>query len=385
MADLKSRNWRELIKPKRIEIDQDTNTNTYGKFVCEPLERGFGITIGNSLRRILLSSLQGAAIVSVQFDGVVHEFSSMPGVLEDVTDIILNLKEIKLKNLDVEETVVRINREGEGIVSAGDIETDGFVEILEPDQHIASLNKEGKLDMEMVVRMGKGYVPAERIKDENTPIGVITIDAAFSCVKKVNYVVTNSRVGQVTDYDKLTLEVWTDGSVFPEDAVAFAAKILKEQMNPFINFEEEIEPVEEEEVSQDEDVNENLFRPVSDLELSVRSANCLQNAKINLIGELVQKTDAEMLKTKNFGRKSLNEIKAILSDMGLSLGMKLSFFPPTDEIDDEAEETDSFDEKEISPAMEDISEPAVETEEVNSTEQKGDVTEEEKGDKKDQE
>ncbi len=385
MADLKSRNWRELIKPKRVEIDQDTNTNTYGKFVCEPLERGFGITIGNSLRRILLSSLQGAAIISVQFDGVVHEFSSMPGVLEDVTDIILNLKEIKLKALDVEEAVVRINREGEGIVTAGDIESDGFVEILEPDQHIATLNKEGKLDMEMVVRMGKGYVPAEKIKDENTPIGVITIDAAFSCVKKVNYVVTNSRVGQVTDYDKLTLEIWTDGSVFPEDAVAFAAKILKEQMNPFINFEEEVEPVEEEEISQDEEVNENLYRPVSDLELSVRSANCLQNAKINLIGELVQKTDAEMLKTKNFGRKSLNEIKAILSDMGLSLGMKLSFFPPTGEIDDEGEETDSPDEKEIAPAMEGISEPAVVTEDVNSSEQEDDVTEEEKGDIKDQE
>jgi DNA-directed RNA polymerase subunit alpha len=385
LADLKSRNWRELIKPKRIEIDQDTNTNTYGKFVCEPLERGFGITIGNSLRRILLSSLQGAAIVSVKFDGVVHEFSSMPGVLEDVTDIILNLKEIKLKTLDVEETVVRIKREGEGVVSAGDMETDGFVEILEPDQHIATLNKEGKLDMEMVVRMGKGYVPAERIKDENTPIGVITIDAAFSCVKKVNYVVTNSRVGQVTDYDKLTLEIWTDGSVFPEDAVAFAAKILKEQMNPFINFEEEVEPVEEEEVSQDEDVNENLFRPVSDLELSVRSANCLQNAKINLIGELVQKTDAEMLKTKNFGRKSLNEIKAILADMGLSLGMKLDFFLPTEEPDEEAEETDSPEEKEISPVTEGNAEPAVETEDGSATEQAGEAAEEEKGDKKDQE
>ena len=385
MADLKSRNWRELIKPKRIEIDQDTNTNTYGKFVCEPLERGFGITIGNTLRRVLLSSLQGAAIVSVQFDGVVHEFSSVPGVLEDVTDIILNLKEIKLKALDVEETVVHIHREGEGVVSAGDIESDGFLEILEPNQHIATLNKEGKLDMEMVVRMGKGYVPAERLKDENTPIGVIAIDAAFSCVKKVNYVVTNSRVGQVTDYDKLTLEVWTDGSVFPEDAVAFAAKILKEQMNPFINFEEEIEPVEEEEISQDEDVNENLFRPVSDLELSVRSANCLQNAKINLIGELVQKTDAEMLKTKNFGRKSLNEIKAILSDMGLSLGMKLDFFPPTDESDDETEITDSPEEKEITSETETISEPAVAMEDVNSTEQEGDVTQEETGDKKDQE
>ena len=402
MADLKSRNWRELIKPKRIEIDQDTNTNTYGKFVCEPLERGFGITIGNSLRRILLSSLQGAAIVSVQFDGVVHEFSSIPGVLEDVTDIILNLKELKLKALDVEEAVVRIKREGEGIVSAGDIETDGFLEILEPDQHIATLNKEGKLDMEMVVRMGKGYVPAERLKDENTPIGVITIDAAFSCVKKVNYVVTNSRVGQVTDYDKLTLELWTDGSVFPEDAVAFAAKILKEQMNPFINFEEEIEPVEEETLSPEEDVNENLYRPVSDLELSVRSANCLQNAKINLIGELVQKTDGEMLKTKNFGRKSLNEIKAILSDMGLSLGMKLDFFPPTDSSDIEAEETDSP-EEEPAPVMEESAEPAVEAESaepaveaesaepaveaesVNSAEQESDVIEEETGDKQGQE
>jgi DNA-directed RNA polymerase subunit alpha len=236
--------------------------------------------------------------------------------------------------------------------------------------------------MEMVVRMGKGYVPAERLKDENTPIGVIAIDAAFSCVKKVNYVVTNSRVGQVTDYDKLTLEIWTDGSVFPEDAVAFAAKILKEQMNPFINFEEEIEPVEEEEVSQEEDVNENLFRPVSDLELSVRSANCLQNAKINLIGELVQKTDAEMLKTKNFGRKSLNEIKAILSDMGLNLGMKLDFFTPTQESDEEAEQTDSPEEEKPSTEAEETTAPAVEIEEENSTEPEGGVTEEEKGDKK---
>jgi len=385
LTDLKSRNWRELIKPKRVEIDQETNTSTYGKFVCEPLERGFGITIGNALRRILLSSLQGAAIVSVKFDNVVHEFSSMPGISEDVTDVVLNLKELKLKALNVEEAVVRINREGEGVVTAGDIETDGLIEALEPDQHIATLNKEGKLDMEMVVKMGKGYVPAERLKDENTPIGVIAMDAAFSCVKKVNYVVTNSRVGQVTDYDKLTLEIWTDGSVFPEDAVAFAAKILKEQMNPFINFEEEIEPVEEEEVNQEEDVNENLFRPVSDLELSVRSANCLQNAKINLIGELVQKTDAEMLKTKNFGRKSLNEIKAILSDMGLNLGMKLDFFPPSEESDEEAEETDLPEEKETSAEAEETTASAVETEEKESTEQEGEVTEEEKGDKKDQE
>ena len=369
MTDLKSRNWRELIKPKRIEIDQETNTSTYGKFVCEPLERGFGITIGNALRRILLSSLQGAAIVSVKFDDVVHEFSSIPGVLEDVTDIILNLKEIKLKTLDVEEAVIKINREGERIVTAGDIETDGSVEVLEPEQHIATLNKEGKLNMEMVVKMGKGYVPAERLKDENMPIGVIAIDATFSCVKKVNYVVTNSRVGQVTDYDKLTLEVWTDGSVFPEDAVAFAAKILKEQMNPFINFEEEIEPLEEEEVREDQEVNENLFRPVSDLELSVRSANCLQNAKINLIGELVQKTDAEMLKTKNFGRKSLNEIKAILSDMGLGLGMKLDFFPPSEEWNDEEEEPDSFEDVATSAVTEKTAASEVETEDDDTTDE----------------
>ena len=337
MVDQKSKNWRELIKPKRIEINQGSYTNNYGKFVCEPLERGFGVTLGNSLRRVLLSSLQGAAIVSVKFDEVLHEFSTITGVLEDVTDIILNLKEIKLKAVDMEETVIFLHREGEGTVTTGDIEPNDFVEVLNPDQHIATLNKEAKLNMEMVVMAGKGYVPAENSKPANMPIGVIPMDAVFSPIQKVSYVVTNARVGQVTDYDKLTLEIWTDGSVLPEDAVAFAAKILKEQMNPFINFEEEPEPVEEEEDEENEKLNENLFRPVSDLELSVRSANCLQNAKITLIGELVQKTDAEMLKTKNFGRKSLNEIKAILEEMGLSLGMKLNDFPaPT--IPDEEEE-----------------------------------------------
>ncbi len=341
MVDLKSKNWRELIKPKRIEIDSESYTNSYGKFVCEPLERGFGITIGNSLRRVLLSSLQGAAIVSVKFDEVLHEFSTIPGVLEDVTDIILNLKSIRLKMIDADEAVIRLDKEGEGEITAGDIETNGLVEILNPDQHIATLNKEGKMNLEMMVRTGKGYVPAERNKTPDMPIGVIPVDAGFSSIQKVNYVVTNARVGQITDYDKLTLEVWTDGSVLPEDAVAYAAKILKEQMNPFINFEEESEPVEEEEDAEREKLNENLFRPVSDLELSVRSANCLQNAKISLIGELVQKTDAEMLKTKNFGRKSLNEIKAILEEMGLGLGMKIPHFPsapiPTDD-EEEAEE-----------------------------------------------
>ncbi|MBU1904748.1 MAG: DNA-directed RNA polymerase subunit alpha [Proteobacteria bacterium] len=345
MVDLKSRNWRELIKPKRIEIDQESYTNSYGKFVCEPLERGFGVTIGNSLRRVLLSSLQGAAIVSVKFDEVLHEFSTIDGVLEDVTDIILNLKELKLKAVDVEEAVIRLNREGEGVVTAGDIETGGLVEILNPDQHIATLNKQAKLNMEMVVRTGKGYVPAEKNKSANTDIGVIPMDAVFSSIQKVNYVVTNARVGQITDFDKLTLEVWTDGSVLPEDAVAYAAKILKEQMNPFINFEEEPEPAEQDEDEKKEKWNENLFRPVTDLELSVRSANCLQNANISRIGELVQKTDAEMLKTKNFGRKSLNEIKAILEDMGLFLGMKLNNFPTQVPDDDEEEEEKEGEEK----------------------------------------
>ena len=327
MADLKSKNWRELIKPKRIEIDQASSTNFYGKFSCEPLERGFGITIGNSLRRVLLSSLQGAAIVSVKFDSVPHEFSTIPGVFEDVTDIILNLKEIRLRVIDGEEAVISLDREGEGEVKAGDIETHGLVEILNLDKHIGTLNKEAKLSMEMVVKTGKGYVPSEKNKSKDQEIGVIPMDAIFSPIQKVNYVVTNARVGQITDYDKLTLEIWTDGSVYPEDAVAYAAKILKEQMNPFINFEEELEPMEMEEEEKEEKLNENLFRHVSELELSVRSANCLKNANITLIGELVQKTEAEMLKTKNFGRKSLNEIKAILEEMGLSLGMKLDKFP----------------------------------------------------------
>lgn len=334
MGDLRAKNWRELIRPKKIVIDEESRSNFYGKFICEPLERGFGITIGNSLRRILLSSLQGAAIVSVKFDGVVHEFSTIPGVIEDVTDILLNLKEIKLKLKDTEEAIIRLSREEEGPVRAGDIEQNDSVEILNPEQHIATLSKKGKLNMEMVVKMGKGYVPAEKVKGKNHPIGVIYIDAVYSPIKKVNYVVTNARVGQITDYDKLTLEVWTDGSALPEDAVAYSAKILKEQMTPFINFEEEPEPVEKEEEEEGEKLNENLFRPVSELELSVRSANCLKNAEITLIGELVQKTESEMLKTKNFGRKSLNEIKSILSEMGLNLGMVLEDFQPPQSIGD---------------------------------------------------
>jgi len=327
LTDLKAKNWRELIKPKSISIEEESRTHSYGKFVCEPLERGFGVTIGNALRRILLSSLQGAAIVSVKFDDVVHEFSTIPGVREDVTDIILNLKQIKLRLVDSEDAVIRLSKEEEGAVTAQDIETDGAVEILNPDQHIATLNKEAKLGMEMVVKMGKGYLSTETAKGGEQAIGEIPVDAIFSPVQKVNYVVTNARVGQITDYDKLTLEVWTDGSVTPEDAVAYAAKILKEQMQPFIHFQEEPEPLETEERDDEEKLNANLFRPVSELELSVRSANCLKNANITYIGELVQKTEAEMLKTKNFGRKSLNEIKGILEEMGLSLGMKLENIP----------------------------------------------------------
>jgi len=332
LKDLKSKNWRELIKPKKVEIDQSTITKKYAKIICEPLERGFAITIGNALRRILLSSLQGTAIVSVKFNEVLHEFSTIPGVYEDVTDIVLNLKEIKIKCLDIEEAEIHLIKDVGGEVTAGDIDTHGLVEIINPEQHIFTLNKDGKIEMTMVVKRGKGYQPAEKYKTRDTEISVIPIDAIYSPILKVNHVVTNSRIGQITDYDKLTMEVWTDGTVNPEDALALAAKILKEQMNPFINFEEEIEPAEIEEEEKEESINQNLFRHVSELELSVRSANCLKNANIEHIGELVQKTESEMLKTKNFGRKSLNEIKAILKEMSLYLGMKLDDFNPDNEI-----------------------------------------------------
>ncbi len=332
MSDLRSRNWRELIRPKKIEIDQETYTNTYGKFICEPLERGFGITIGNALRRVLLSSLQGCAIVWVRIDGVAHEFSSIPGVYEDVTNIVLNLKEVRFKLLDTEELEVTLEKEGEGEVKAGDINTNGKAIVLNPQQHIATITGNTKLKMTMLVKMGKGYVPTERLKKEEHRIGTIYMDAAFSPIKKVSYTVTNARVGQIADYDRLTMEIWTDGSITPEDALAYSAKIIKEQMSPFINFEEEEEPIVHEVEVKEEKLNENLYKKVSELELSVRAANCLKNANIRYIGELVQKTEAEMLKTKNFGRRSLNEIKAILEEMGLSLGMKIpNWVPPEDD------------------------------------------------------
>jgi DNA-directed RNA polymerase subunit alpha len=323
------KSWKDLIRPKRLEAEKETLTPFYGKFTAEPFERGFGITIGNSLRRILLSSLQGAAITSVKIDGVLHEFSAIPGVKEDVTEIILNLKEVRLKLHTEGPKTIRVKAEGPGLLKAGDILTGDAVEILNPDHLIATLSKDGKLSMEMAVKMGRGYIPAERNRDEHQPIGTIPMDAIFSPIKKVNYTVTNARVGQITDYDKLTLELWTDGSLTPEEAVAHAAKILKDQLLIFITFDEG----EEEEIAvpehqgEMEKLNENLFRSVDELELSVRSANCLKHADIKLIGDLVQKTEAEILATKNFGRKSLNEIKDILLEMGLGLGMKIDNWP----------------------------------------------------------
>lgn len=321
------KNWRDLIKPKRLQVDSDSLSDCFGKFMAEPFERGFGTTLGNSLRRVLLSSLQGAAIVSVRIKGVLHEFSSIPGVTEDVTDIILNLKGVRLKLHGHEGRNIRIVKKGVGVVTAGDIVTDSHVEVLNPDHHILTCGKDADVEMDMVVALGKGYVPAERNRDEKAPVGTIPIDAIFSPVRKINFTVTNARVGQITDYDKLIIEVHTDGSVKPDDAVAYAAKILKEQLQIFINFDEDIEDVEPEETEESRKINENLYRSVDELELSVRSANCLKNANIHLIGDLVQKTEAEMLKTQNFGRKSLNEIKDILAEMGLSLGMVLENFP----------------------------------------------------------
>ena len=322
-----ARNWRDLIRPKGISIDTESATSFYAKFTCEPLERGFGITVGNSLRRVLLSSLQGAATTAIRIEGALHEFTSVPDVVEDVSDIILNLKEVVFKASSPKTYTVRIEKEGPGPVYARDIHLVDGLQVLNPDHLIAVLDKKGPLVMELTVNVGRGYVPAERNKTPTMPIGTIPIDALFSPIRKVNYIVQNARVGQVTDYDKLTIEVWTNGSVAPADAVAFAAKIIKEQLSIWVNFEESEETAYPPQMGDDEPLNENLFRSVEELELSVRSANCLQNANITLIGELVQRTEQDMLKTKNFGRKSLKEIKEILANMGLSLGMKIDNWP----------------------------------------------------------
>ena len=324
------RNWQDLITPKNLETE--VCTETYGKFVAKPLERGYGLTLGNSLRRVLLSSLNGAAIVAVRIVGVDHEFSTIPGVKEDVTDLILNLKQVNMRYRGTGDATVKLKAAGQGVVTAGQIETSGDVEILNPEQAIAHLDTDGKLDMEMVVRLGRGYVSADENRSEDLPVGMISIDSIFAPVRRVSYSVSNARVGQMTDYDKLSLEVWTNGAERPDDALAYAAKILKEQLTIFVNFDE----VEEDNAARAASaapamvaMNDNLYKEVSTLELSVRAANCLENANIKFIGELVTRTEAEMLKTKNFGRKSLNESKDLLAEMGLSLGMKIDGFDPS--------------------------------------------------------
>jgi len=319
--------FKGLQKPKRLECELETLTSTYGKFYAEPFERGFGLTIGNALRRILLSSIEGAAVTTIRIAGALHEFSTIPGVKDDVTDIILNIKGLRVKlHVDHPKTLY-LKASSEGEVRASHINPDPDVEILNPELYIAALDKDGKLEVEMEVRHGRGYVQAERNKKEGQPVDMIAVASIFSPIRKVNFLVEDTRVGQVTDYNKLILEVWTDGSVLPQDAVAYAAKILKDHLSIFINFEEEPEGEGAAVDEEKERLLEHLNRSVDELELSVRSANCLKNSSIRYIYELVQKTEAEMLKTKNFGRKSLNEIKEILAGMGLALGMKLDGFP----------------------------------------------------------
>lgn len=322
-------NWRDLIKPREVSIDPRSKSETYAKFVCEPLESGYGITVGNSLRRILLSSILGSAVTKLRIEGALHEFTSLPEIKEDVSDIILNVKELRLKLLGEEAYVVDIDVQGPAEVTGADIAVEGQVEVLNPDLVVATVSEGGRLQMQLTVDHGRAYVVAEENKDDEDPIGTIAVDSLFSPIRKVNYKITNARVGRRTDYDKLTLEVWTDGSVHPEDAVAYAAKILKEQMTIFINFDETLEPQDdaEEEVPE---FNEHLLKPIAELDLSVRSFNCLQSGGIRYVGDLVQKTEAEMLKVKNFGRKSLKEIKEILAEMDLELGTELENWPPKD-------------------------------------------------------
>jgi DNA-directed RNA polymerase subunit alpha len=314
--------WKGFQKPKRLACNLDTLTDKYGQFTAQPFERGFGTTIGNALRRVLLSSIEGAAITAVKIEGVLHEFSSIPGVVEDATDIILNLKQIPLKmNVEGPKTLY-LNVDQPGEVTSRLIQEDPAVEILDKDIYVATVSEGGSLHIEMRVKIGRGYVSAEKNFDEDLPIGYIPVDSVHSPIRKVNYSVDAARLGQMTDYDKLTIDVWTNGAIAPPDAVGLAAKLVKDHMNIFINFEEQPE-VEEVKAEKPMAVrNENLDRSVEELELSVRSYNCLKNANISTIRELVQRTEQEMLKTKNFGRKSLNEIKEILSAMGLTLGMK---------------------------------------------------------------
>jgi len=324
---LLQRNWQTLIKPKQLSVEPGDDPKRVATVVAEPLERGFGLTLGNALRRVLLSSLQGTAVTSMQIEGVLHEFSSIPGVLEDVTDIVLNVKSIDLRMYGEDPKRMRLRANGPGEVRAGAIDTGHDIEIMNPDLVICTLESTAKIAMELTVENGKGYVPATQNRPEDAPIGLIPVDALFSPVRKVSYRVENTRVGQVTDYDRLALRVETNGSVTPEDAVALAARILQDQLQLFINFEEPRHPSEESRPSE-LPFNKNLLRKVDELELSVRSANCLKNDNIVYIGDLVQKSEAEMLRTPNFGRKSLNEIKEVLAQMGLHLGMEIPNWPP---------------------------------------------------------
>ena len=328
--------WRDLIKPKALEVEEKTLTPTYGRFFCEAFERGFSTTLGTSLRRVLLSSLSGAAITKVKIRDVLHEFSTVPGITEDVTDILLNLKEIRFRLRDSETETVRLDLRGERRVTAGDLSVGAYVDILNPDVHLATLGKGGHLELEATIRRGRGYVIAERHKDittDDNPVGTIFLDAAFSPVRKVNFTVTNARVGQRTDYERLALEVWTDGSIRPSEAVNDAARVLQDQLSIFVGTrgEEELSVDVREEPPAPQNVN--LFRPIEELNFSVRSANCLQSADIRYIGELVQKTEGDLLKTKNFGRKSLNEIKEALQTMGLELGMRVDNYPSREELE----------------------------------------------------
>ena len=328
-----TRNWRELIRPRQLEVEEGTLTSTYGRFHCEPLERGFGTTLGNALRRVLLSSLQGAAITNIRIDGVLHEFSTIPGVMEDVATVVLNLKDVRVRMNSEGPKTIRVKKTGQGMVVAGDlISADQTVEVMNPEHKICTLGPDSSFEMEVTVGLGKGYVLADQNKSEEMPIGTIPIDSVFSPIRRVNYTVTPARVGRATNFDRLNMEIWTDGAIAPVDSIAFAAKILKEQLSIFINFEELAEAPALH-VDEPEPLNPNLFKSVDELELSVRSANCLQNANIRFIGELVQKTEAEMLKTKNFGRKSLNEIKETLSSLGLSLGMTIDNLPARKDLE----------------------------------------------------
>ena len=334
------KNWHNLISPETLEVNESTLTESYGKFVCQPLERGFAATIGNSLRRIMLSTIRGAAITSVRLNDALHEFTSIDGVHEDVADIILNLKQVRLRLSGPEARTVTIETTGPCEITAADINCGPYVEVMNPKQHICTITNDTPFRAELVVEWGKGYVTAEQNKKEGQPIGVIPIDSIFSPMIRVQFAVSQARVGQQTDYDRLTLEIETDGSIAPQDALAYAAKILKEQMSIFINFNEELAKAP---ARSDGDGDENDYPPfldknVEDLELSVRSANCLKNAQIQYIGQLVNKSDAEMLKTKNFGRKSLNEIKALLSEHNLSLGMNYSGWVLPEQRDEESAE-----------------------------------------------